>query len=115
VVSVILINEAFEYVAKGPFLILKTFAWKLCSLPYFTLVVDIVVLESDHPRGKGCYWGVSLMSHRIAPTHTFHFPCFFPFVSSSFGFSGHIDPRRACTSFHGKKGLKAQRLVAGKR
>jgi hypothetical protein len=45
--------------------------------------------------------------------NTFHH--FFPFVSSSFGFSGHIDPRRACTSFHGKKGLKAQRLVVRKR
>jgi hypothetical protein len=55
------------------------------------------------------------MSHHTAPAHTCHFPCFFPFVSSSFGFSGHIDPRRACTSFHGKKGIKAQRLVAGKR
>jgi hypothetical protein len=42
VVSVILINEAFEYVAKGSTLILKTFAWRLCSLPCFTLVVDIV-------------------------------------------------------------------------
>jgi hypothetical protein len=42
VVSVILINEAFEYVAKGSSLILKMFAWKLCSFPYFTLVVDIV-------------------------------------------------------------------------
>jgi hypothetical protein len=38
VVSVILINEAFEYVAKGPFLILKMVAWKLCSLPYFDIV-----------------------------------------------------------------------------
>jgi hypothetical protein len=42
VVSVILINEEFGYIAKGLYLILKTFAWKLCSLPYFTLVVDIV-------------------------------------------------------------------------
>jgi hypothetical protein len=42
VVSVILINEAFEYVAKGSSLILKTFSWKLSSLSYFTLVVDIV-------------------------------------------------------------------------
>jgi hypothetical protein len=42
VVSVILINETFVHVAKGPLLILKTFAWKLCLLPHFTLVVDIV-------------------------------------------------------------------------
>jgi hypothetical protein len=40
---------------------------------------------------------------------------FFLFISSYFGFLGIIDSRRACTSFHGKKGLKAQRLVAGKR
>jgi hypothetical protein len=57
VVSAILINEAFEYVAKGPFLILKMFAWKLCLFPHFTLVVDIVFLVSGHPQGKGCYWG----------------------------------------------------------
>jgi hypothetical protein len=49
VVSVILINEAFEYVTKSSSLILKMFAWKLCSLPYFTLVVDIVVLVGGHP------------------------------------------------------------------
>jgi hypothetical protein len=36
-------------------------------------------------------------------------------VSLSFGIFGCIDPRRDCTSFHGKKGLKAQRFVAGKR
>jgi hypothetical protein len=49
VVSVILMNEAFEYVEKGPFLILKMFSWKLFSFPYFTLVVEIVVLVSGHP------------------------------------------------------------------
>jgi hypothetical protein len=42
VVSVILIFEAFEHVAKDPFLILKTFAWKLCFFPYFTLVSVMV-------------------------------------------------------------------------
>jgi hypothetical protein len=83
VVSVILINEAFEYVAKGP------------------------CLSKWSPSGKGLLLGGLLMSHRIAPTHTCHFSCLFPCTSSSFGFSGHIDPRRACTSFHGKKGLKA--------
>jgi hypothetical protein len=41
-VSVILIFEAFEHVAKDPFLILKTFAWKLCLFPYFTLVSVMV-------------------------------------------------------------------------
>jgi hypothetical protein len=29
------------------------FSWKLCSLPSFTLVVDIVVLVHGHSRGKG--------------------------------------------------------------
>jgi hypothetical protein len=42
VVSVILIIEAFEHIAKGPFLILKMFAWKLFLLPDFTLVVDML-------------------------------------------------------------------------
>ena len=36
------IFEAFEHVAKGPFVILKTFAWELCLLPHFTLVVDML-------------------------------------------------------------------------
>jgi hypothetical protein len=33
---------------------------------------------------------------------TFHY--FFPSISPSFSFFELIDPRRACTSFHGKKG-----------
>jgi hypothetical protein len=37
-----------------------------------------------------------------------------PFVSSSFGFLGHTEIRRDCSSFHGRKGLKAQRLVVEK-
>jgi hypothetical protein len=40
VVSVNLIIEAFEHVAKSPFLIMKTLAWKLYILPHFTLVVE---------------------------------------------------------------------------
>jgi hypothetical protein len=42
VVSVTLILEAFEYVASKDAFDYKTTPWKLCSLPYFTLVVDIV-------------------------------------------------------------------------
>jgi hypothetical protein len=41
VVSVTLILEAFEYVALKDALDYKTSACKLCSLPCFTLVVDI--------------------------------------------------------------------------
>jgi hypothetical protein len=40
-VSVISIFEAFEFVAFKTAFDYLTFAWKLCSLPYFTLVVDI--------------------------------------------------------------------------
>jgi hypothetical protein len=41
VVSVTLIFQAFEYVAFKAAFDYRTFAWKLCSLPCFTLVVDI--------------------------------------------------------------------------
>jgi hypothetical protein len=44
------------------------------------------------------------MSHRTIPDHTYHFPHFILFVSSSFGIFGCTEPRRDCTSFHGKKG-----------
>jgi hypothetical protein len=37
------------------------------------------------------------------------------FVSLSFGIFGCIDPRRDCTSFHGKKGMKAQRECSWKK
>jgi hypothetical protein len=55
------------------------------------------------------------MSHRTIPDHTYHFSFFIHFMSPSFGIFGCTDPRRDCTSSHGKKGLKAQRFVAGKR
>jgi len=42
VVSVTLILEPFEYVAFKVAFGYRMSAWKLCSLPYFTLVVDIV-------------------------------------------------------------------------
>jgi hypothetical protein len=42
VVSVTLILEAFEYVSFKVDFHYRTSAWKLCSLPCFTLVVDIV-------------------------------------------------------------------------
>jgi hypothetical protein len=41
-ISVTLILEAFEYVSFKYSLDYKMSAWKLCSLPCFTLVVDIV-------------------------------------------------------------------------
>jgi hypothetical protein len=59
--------------------------------------------------------GVSSKGHHIVPAHVTIFHHLFLSLSQYFIFSGHIDLRRACTSFHGKKGLKAQRLVAGKR
>jgi hypothetical protein len=42
VVSGTLILEAFEYVAFDATFDYRMSAWKLCSLPCFTLVVDIV-------------------------------------------------------------------------
>jgi hypothetical protein len=50
-----------------------------------------------------------LTSHRAIPNHTYHFSHFILFTSLSFEIFGCTDPRRDCTSFHGKKGLKAQR------
>jgi hypothetical protein len=55
------------------------------------------------------------MSHRTIPDHTYHFSHFILFVSLSFGIFGCTDPRRDCTSFHGKKGLKAQRECSWKK
>jgi hypothetical protein len=55
------------------------------------------------------------MSHCTIPNNTYHFSHLFLFVSSPFGIFGCTDLRRDCTSFYGKNGLKAQRLVAGKR
>jgi hypothetical protein len=54
------------------------------------------------------------MSHRTISNHNYHFPHFILFISSSFGIFRCIEPRRDCTSFHGKKGLKTQRFVIGK-
>ena len=55
------------------------------------------------------------MSHHAIPDHTYHLPYFFPFVFLSFWIFGCTDPRRDCTSFHGKKGLKAQREYSSKK
>jgi hypothetical protein len=51
---------------------------------------------------------VPLTSHHAILDHLSFFTLH-PFISLSFGIFGCIDPRRDCTSFHGKKGLKAQR------
>jgi hypothetical protein len=48
------------------------------------------------------------MSHRAIHNHTYHFSHFILFTLY-FGIFGCTDPRRDCTSFYGKKGLKAQR------
>jgi hypothetical protein len=64
-------------------------------------------LVSGHPWGKFCYRVVSLMSHHTIPDHTYHILHFILFVSLSFGIFECTDPRRDCTSFHGKKELKA--------
>jgi hypothetical protein len=55
------------------------------------------------------------MSYCTILDHTYHYPHFILFISSSFEIFGCTNPRRDCTSFHGKKGLKALRFVAGKR
>jgi hypothetical protein len=55
------------------------------------------------------------MSHCTIPDHTYHFPFFIHSMSPSFGIFGCTDPRRDCTSSHGKKGLKAQRECGWKK
>jgi hypothetical protein len=112
-VSVTLIFEAFEHVAKSPFLIMEHFLgnYTFCLISPWWLTwfpSKLVTL------GKRVVIEGSLKGHRTIPTHTYHFPCFFPSVSSSFGFLGALTPRRDCTSFHGKKGLKAQRCCSWK-
>jgi hypothetical protein len=53
------------------------------------------------------------MIHHVLPDHTYHFSSLHPlFISLYFGIFGCIDPRRDCTSFHGKKGLKARGFIA---
>jgi hypothetical protein len=47
---------------------------------------------------------LSYLSQSYSSFSTLH-----PLISFSFGIFGCTDPRRECTSFHGKKGLKAQR------
>jgi hypothetical protein len=42
------------------------------------------------------------------PDHTYHFSHFNLFISLSFGIFGCTNLRRDCSSFHGKKGMKAQ-------
>jgi hypothetical protein len=69
VVSVILIFEAFEHVAKDPFLILKTFL-EIMLFSLFHLGECHGFLVSGHPQGKGCYWGVSLKVHHTIISHT---------------------------------------------
>jgi hypothetical protein len=58
--------------------------------------------------GEGLHWGslegLSYHSLPYLPLFAHCFPIILP-SSRSFDFS---DPRRACTSFHGKKGLKSQ-------
>jgi hypothetical protein len=113
-VSVTLIVEAFEDVAKGPFLIIErllgnyTFClispWWLTWFPSKWVTLGEMVSTG----------GLSLKGHHTIATHTYHFPCLFLFVSSSFGFFGSLTPRRACSSFHGKKRLKDHRCCSWK-
>jgi hypothetical protein len=67
------------------------------------------------PLGMGLLLGgpldeSSCHSRSYLSLFTFH-----PFISLSFGIFGCTDPRRDCTSFHGKKGLKAQRECSWKK
>jgi hypothetical protein len=55
------------------------------------------------------------MSHHSILNHTDHFSHFIIFTSLSFWIFECIDPRRDCTSFHGKKGLNAQRECSWKK
>jgi hypothetical protein len=56
-----------------------------------------------------------LTSHRAIPDHTYHFSHFILFTSLSFVIFECTDSRRDCTSFHGKKGLKAPRECSWKK
>jgi hypothetical protein len=112
VVSVTLMLEAFEYVVLKLLLIIERL---LGNYALYVVSPRHCALVSGHPWGNVCHWEVSLMSHHTIPDHTYHFPHFILFVPSSFGIFGFTDLRRDCTSFHVKKGLKTQRLVAGRR
>jgi hypothetical protein len=48
-VIVTLIIEAFEHVAKGPFLIMKTFSWKLYLFPRCTIPGHFLPLSTPLP------------------------------------------------------------------
>jgi hypothetical protein len=66
------------------------------------------------PLGMGFLLGGPLDESSCHSDHTYHFSHFILFISLSFGIFGCTDPRRDCTSFHGKKGLKAQRECSWK-
>jgi hypothetical protein len=84
-------------------------------LTCFTLVSVIDFLVSGQLLGKGCDWGsLEGSSYHSQPYLPLSISCS-PTTSPSSRFSGLIDPRRACTSFHGKKGLKAQRDCSWKK
>jgi hypothetical protein len=53
---------------------------------------------------------LSCHSQSCLPLSTLH-----PLASLSFGIFGCTDPRRDCPSFHGKKGIKAQRECSWKK
>jgi hypothetical protein len=107
-VSAISIFEAFEFVAFRTAFDYVTSAWTLCLLPCFTLVVDIAPSKWS-PLGMGFILGVPLMIHHATPQPYLSLSILHPLVSLTFWIFGCIDPRRDCPSFHGKKGLKAQR------
>jgi hypothetical protein len=106
-VSVTLIFGAFEYVAKSPFLIMErlveNYTFSLispCCLTWYpSKLVTLGKMVATRWFLEGSLYHSSLM---LTIFHTSSPP--FPHI---LGFLGSLTPRRACTSFHGKKRLKA--------
>jgi hypothetical protein len=112
---VISIFESFEFVASIMDFDYVTFAWTLWSFPCFTLVVNICALLSGSPLGIDVLLGGPLEESSCHSRTYMSLSTCHPLISLPFCIFECIDPRRNCPSFHGKKGLKAQRLVARKR
>jgi hypothetical protein len=107
-VSVISIFEAFEFVAFETAFDYVMHTWKLCSLIPISPWWLTLCPSKWSPLGMVFLLGgpLRVIMPFLTILVTFH-------TSSphllTFGIFGCTDPRRDCPSFHGKKGLKAQR------
>jgi hypothetical protein len=113
-VSVTLIFEAFEHVANNYFLIMKHFlgnyTFFLISPWWLSLCPSKLVTLGKRVVTGWFLEGSLYHSHPYLPPSIL-----LPLYFLIFWVSGLIDPRRDCTSFHGKKGLKAQRCCSWKK